>query len=86
MKTSLFYPRNRWNINKRKTDRSVVEVKMGNITTKEVNNFLRKVEDFDCRKIVIAENTSEDKRVESITAEQLVEKLKKRTGNLKPLQ
>jgi len=59
---------------------------MGNITTREVNNFLRKVEDFDCRKIVIAENTIEDKRVESITAEQLVEKLKKRTGNLKPLQ
>jgi len=57
---------------------AVVEVKMGNITTKEVNNFLRKVEDFDCRKIVIAENTFKDKRVESMTAEQLVEKAKEK--------
>jgi len=57
---------------------AVVEVKMGNITTKEVNNFLRKVEDFDCRKIVIAENTIKDKRVESMTAEQLVEKVKEK--------
>ena len=79
-----FYPEIDGILTRGKQVEAVVEVKMGNITTKEVNKFLEKVEDFDCRKIVVAGNTIKDKKIESMTAEQLVEKLKKRNGNLKP--
>ena len=79
-----FYPEIDGILTRGKQVEAVVKVKMGNITTKEVNKFLEKVEDFDCRKIVVAGNTIKDKKIESMTAEQLVEKLKKRNGNLKP--